>query len=88
MYIIETHDFMTYWKMRISINKLHHPHFIILEACIAVIEILVNVTFQFVHKLLFIKAVNFFRHKDFVMTKSSNYAMFQCETFKTPPHFM
>ena len=44
--------------MRIGFNQLQHPLLIILEINIAVVNVLVNMTFQLVYKLLFIKTVS------------------------------
>ena len=68
--------------MRIGFNQLQHPLLIILEINIAVVNVLVNMTFQLVYKLLFIKTVKLFRYECLVVTECSDHAPYKSKALE------
>ena len=60
--------------MRVGLYQLQHPFLIVLKVHIVVINVLVNMTFQLVYKLLLIKTVKLFWHECLVVTECSDHA--------------
>ena len=65
---------MAQWKMRVGLYQLQHPFLIVLKVHIVVINVLVDVSLQFVNKLLLIKTVKLFWHECLVVTECSDHA--------------